>query len=265
MLAVLWHLAVVLWRFGASSSANARRVVAGSSLAVLGASLMLGLPSIPGEYLIVDDSIRGGPFRGPPGDASGERKVYLGVARSITSPSEQEREARALDKEAFTRCMKALAEPSSAGVSEVERMVQRLSRSVQFADAKDLAFASLMRVCQRHASEAIRDLGQYFRRAVKNAMNSLCGRTAREQLFPAEDVPVYEACRQASASEDAIAVRRAMARLSSEDQLVLRMRHIEGLNYGEVAERLFVPEATARQRGHRAEKRLKELLETSTR
>jgi len=48
--------------------------------------------------------------------------------------------------------------------------------------------------------------------------------------------------------------------LSSRDQLLISMKHIEGLSYQEMAERLKVKEGTIRTSLHRARKRLEKLI-----
>lgn len=140
-------------------------------------------------------------------------------------------------------------------------MIRSLSRSVQWADAQELAFASLFKVCQRHAADAIRDLSKYFRQAVKNAMKTLCKRVHREDIVAPDELPEFDACSRFTDSEEARTLRRAMVRLSVEDQLILRLYHFEGRRYAEVASHLHITEQAARQRGYRAEKRLKEIVD----
>ncbi|MBA3652585.1 MAG: sigma-70 family RNA polymerase sigma factor [Actinobacteria bacterium] len=54
------------------------------------------------------------------------------------------------------------------------------------------------------------------------------------------------------------ALHRAIARLSHDDQVVLALRDAERLDYCEIAQRLTINEATARQRHSRARKRLRD-------
>lgn len=53
------------------------------------------------------------------------------------------------------------------------------------------------------------------------------------------------------------ALRQAIARLSHEDQEILAVRSTERLAFGEIAQRLGITEDNARQRHHRALKRLR--------
>ncbi len=57
------------------------------------------------------------------------------------------------------------------------------------------------------------------------------------------------------------ALRRAIARLSRDDQLILALRSVEQLAFSEIAQRLGIEAATARQRHHRARNRLREQAE----
>ena len=54
------------------------------------------------------------------------------------------------------------------------------------------------------------------------------------------------------------ALRRAIARLGHEDRVIIALRDAERLDYKEIAQRLDINEATARQRHSRALKRLRE-------
>jgi len=54
------------------------------------------------------------------------------------------------------------------------------------------------------------------------------------------------------------ALRRVIARLSRDDQLILALRSVEQLAFSEIAQRLGIEEATARQRHHRARSRLRD-------
>ena len=53
------------------------------------------------------------------------------------------------------------------------------------------------------------------------------------------------------------ALRRAIARLGAEDRLILALRSSERIAFAEIAQRLDITEATARQRHHRALQRLR--------
>ena len=54
------------------------------------------------------------------------------------------------------------------------------------------------------------------------------------------------------------ALRRVIAQLSHDDQLILALRSVEQLTFSEISQRLGIEEATARQRHHRARTRLRD-------
>jgi RNA polymerase sigma-70 factor, ECF subfamily len=58
-------------------------------------------------------------------------------------------------------------------------------------------------------------------------------------------------------------VARALKRLSDSERLLIRLRYELGWSHPQIAARLDIPEATARVRLHRAQKRLRSLLDGS--
>jgi RNA polymerase sigma-70 factor, ECF subfamily len=56
-------------------------------------------------------------------------------------------------------------------------------------------------------------------------------------------------------------VRRALQVLTPQEQLLIALRYVHDWSHPEIAERLQIPEATARVRLHRARKRLKTMLD----
>jgi RNA polymerase sigma-70 factor (ECF subfamily) len=56
-------------------------------------------------------------------------------------------------------------------------------------------------------------------------------------------------------------VARALKRLSDSERLLLLLRYEQGWSHPQIAARLDIPEATARVRLHRAQKRLRALLD----
>ena len=59
-------------------------------------------------------------------------------------------------------------------------------------------------------------------------------------------------------------VARALERLSAGERLLILLRYEQGWSHPQIAERLDIPEATARVRLHRAQKRLRSLLDESS-
>lgn len=62
---------------------------------------------------------------------------------------------------------------------------------------------------------------------------------------------------------DRIHVGRALQKLSDHERLLIILRYTEGYSHPQIAQRLEIPEATARVRLHRAHKRLRSLLDES--
>ncbi len=60
----------------------------------------------------------------------------------------------------------------------------------------------------------------------------------------------------AEAVFDVWEVRRALAELPADEQLVVRLQHFEGLTHGQIAEQLKLPVGTVKSRSFRAHKRL---------
>jgi RNA polymerase sigma-70 factor (ECF subfamily) len=60
---------------------------------------------------------------------------------------------------------------------------------------------------------------------------------------------------------DRLDVVRALKELSAHERLLITLRYVEGCSHPQIAERLQIPEATARVRLHRAHKRLRILLD----
>jgi RNA polymerase sigma-70 factor (ECF subfamily) len=62
------------------------------------------------------------------------------------------------------------------------------------------------------------------------------------------------------APEDRVALERALLELSSEERELVTLKHLDGLSYEELAERLEIPKGTVMSRLYHARKRLREKL-----
>jgi RNA polymerase sigma-70 factor (ECF subfamily) len=60
--------------------------------------------------------------------------------------------------------------------------------------------------------------------------------------------------------EDRVALERALMELSSEERELVTLKHLDGLSYEELAERLEIPKGTVMSRLYHARKRLREKL-----
>jgi RNA polymerase sigma-70 factor (ECF subfamily) len=63
-----------------------------------------------------------------------------------------------------------------------------------------------------------------------------------------------------AATEETIALDLALRQLSPEDREIVTLRHLDGLSYQELAERLDIPPGTVMSRLFYARRRLRELL-----
>jgi RNA polymerase sigma-70 factor (ECF subfamily) len=102
----------------------------------------------------------------------------------------------------------------------------------------------------------------------RNEAFRLIGRQrAGAGLEPLEDGPELQDERALHESERAasrVDVGRALQELTPNERLLITLRYEEGCSHPQIAEKLEIPEATARVRLHRAHKRLKSLLEDGT-
>lgn len=71
-----------------------------------------------------------------------------------------------------------------------------------------------------------------------------------EILAPAPDM----------SGEDAVLLERGLLELSSEERELITLKHLDGLSYEELAERLEIPEGTVMSRLYHARKRLRQKL-----
>lgn len=60
--------------------------------------------------------------------------------------------------------------------------------------------------------------------------------------------------------EDRVALERALLELSSEERELVTLKHLDGMSYEELAERLEIPKGTVMSRLYHARKRLREKL-----
>ena len=63
-----------------------------------------------------------------------------------------------------------------------------------------------------------------------------------------------------SAAWEAWEVRSAVSKLPPDEQVVVRLAHLDGLTHAEIAHQLDVPLGTVKSRSHRAHRRLADRL-----
>ncbi|HET6866718.1 MAG TPA: RNA polymerase sigma factor [Solirubrobacteraceae bacterium] len=84
-----------------------------------------------------------------------------------------------------------------------------------------------------------------------------------EPLDAGSDVADEQALHEPDRTVIRLDVARALKRLSASERVLILLRYEQGLSHPQIAARLDIPEATARVRLHRAQKRLRFLLDES--
>ena len=84
------------------------------------------------------------------------------------------------------------------------------------------------------------------------------GRKKRE--MSSTDEPVMLELTTSNRPEETMSLEQALLELKDEDRELITLRHLDGLSYEELAERLDVPIGTIMSRLHNARKRLREKL-----
>lgn len=260
LLFLVFRVVWVLWRLSAKSDAAARRVIAGCAMVMLATIFLLGTPAIPGVRLEIDQSRRLEVWRGPPGDSRTEHKVYVKASVVVTSHEEEERTANAEDKTQFSRCMRALGESSDQRSSTIAEAVQKLASRLRIADAQDLVYATLLKVCIRQTKQAVLELKDYFWAALRNARSTFCRVSTRQVTMSPHELPEVEACPSFMQSADVSSLMRAMRHLPEKKQRVLYLQFYEGRSHREIGEILGIGEGAARQLSSRAIGDLREAL-----
>jgi len=89
-------------------------------------------------------------------------------------------------------------------------------------------------------------------------------RAAVEPLDARSDLADEQALHEPERTVVRLDVAHALRRLNDSERLVILLRYEQGFSHPQIARRLEIPEATARVRLHRAQKRLRSLLEESS-
>jgi RNA polymerase sigma-70 factor (ECF subfamily) len=101
----------------------------------------------------------------------------------------------------------------------------------------------------------------------RNEAFRLIGRQARaglEALDEDSEIEDEQALNESDRAASRIDVGRALGALTPGERLLITLRYEEGCSHPQIAEKLEIPESTARVRLHRAHKRLKLLLDDGT-
>ncbi|ACY13931.1 RNA polymerase sigma factor [Haliangium ochraceum] len=247
-----------LQRLGRRSSAAAQRVgVTSACLGLTGVMLVVAAAAAELEGETVREAPRELGLSLDLSDAAGKRRSYQRLSEADGSST------RALE-DGFGTCAESLSQRRQSKRPVLEQATEQLVRGgLPSADAQDLVMDTMIKVCEKHAESPRQDLAQYFWGALRNNVKKAWRRMGRERggygyddepLDPERELSAYE---KLALRSELQALRAAWAELASEDREVLRLRHIDGLRYAEVAARMGIGEASARQRAARARARLK--------
>jgi RNA polymerase sigma-70 factor (ECF subfamily) len=100
----------------------------------------------------------------------------------------------------------------------------------------------------------------WFYVVLRNRAYKLLSSRRRRQAEPIESV---ELLAREHSSEDCIALERALMALEPEERELILMKHLDGLSYDELAERLQIPPGTVMSRLYHARKHLSRQLTRS--
>jgi RNA polymerase sigma factor (sigma-70 family) len=158
----------------------------------------------------------------------------------------------------------------SAGVFLVSRFAPRILGYCSLI-ARDLAETDRELLCERAVEKAVDKIDRFdssrgsFPAWLRGILRNELREWRRERPFVAE---IQEGAVAAPSSEPAPdqedlpveeIVSDLVAKLAVTDQLIIRLRDLEGLPYGSIADALGVQEAACRQRHKRALSRLRDL------
>ncbi|HUO34066.1 MAG TPA: sigma-70 family RNA polymerase sigma factor [Candidatus Acidoferrum sp.] len=145
---------------------------------------------------------------------------------------------------------------------DVYRWVMRIVRDTGVAE--DLTVEAFWKIFQAHARfDPDRNFAAWARRIATNLALDQLRKRRRELPLLGEPKEQPAACREANPGERAEAKRwieQAMNELPPKLRVVATLALIEEVTYREIGEALGIPEATARVRGFRAVRMLREKL-----
>lgn len=262
LLVLMLHALKALWRAGVTSSMAAQRVgIAAACLGLASVTVGIALAVVELEPKTLDVAAAEFVSALDVDGVEGERQVYaamsLGLGSGLSSGGATSRVSPA-----FGECAETLSErrvDKGPVVDQATRIL--ISKGLGKADAEDVVMDTLLRVCLQHAKERRRDLISYYWQALSNNARSAWRRTRRDQVGWDDDRFGDDRTLPGDARLDWERNRKnlhaALARLSAADQLVLALRHVDGLSYAEMGARLGKREAAVRQQVKRARERLR--------
>lgn len=235
-----------LWRGAARTERWPRAVGVTFLVAGLAGGIVLLGPAPTGSHLGAIAERGQEPWLAAPGATAEMRDDYAVMVGHVGYSGRAEPDADS----AFQSCCVELAvSEDKRGRREIDDQVARVSKRMPASDAYDLVMDALVRVCLVHAEQPRSRLVPYFTKAVTRAMNRFCGRNARfpHDRFEQWTCPV--GYRYAGEGKD---LERALMTLDLVDRTIVRMRIVEGHDYGRIAREVRKSESNVRKRKQRA-------------
>jgi len=275
LLLVCLNGAAHMWRSSQKSLRSGRRVSAMSvGFGLVGFSLFGALLIAAGaDYTSFEDSEvssndgGGGIASLSLGGVNQDRDYLAELAESIERSGSESSGSTALTttREPFQQCAETLYQSrrsSSGSRTARSRPVVSIAitdlvrrHRLDHADAEDLAMATLVKVCLRHAREPVSDLSNYFWAALGNERRQRY-REQRRLVPPIDDWEVPDEGvslgERLIRDEDLRAARRALQRLDPKSKLIIEMRYLQERSHADIAASLSISEAAARKRLQRA-------------
>ncbi|MEK6302257.1 MAG: sigma-70 family RNA polymerase sigma factor [Acidobacteriota bacterium] len=123
-------------------------------------------------------------------------------------------------------------------------------------DARDAVQDALMDAFQAlNRFDLSRKFYPWFYVILRNRCYKLAGARTKRETESIEDTQILEPSTSAP-REELLLLERALLELDAEDREIITLKHLDGLSYEELAERLQIPEGTVMSRLFHARKRL---------
>ncbi len=158
---------------------------------------------------------------------------------------------RAGDKEAFRHVVERYQ------AEAIGHAIAILGNRADAMDAVQDAFIDTFQALDR--IDLTRRFYPWFYVILRNRCYKLAAGRKKRQMSTADELEIV-APTASVRPEDAMLLERAMLELPAEDRELITLRHLDGLSYQELAERLEVPQGTIMSRLYYARKKLRARL-----
>ena len=99
----------------------------------------------------------------------------------------------------------------------------------------------------------------WFYVILRNRCYKVFSRRSKGEMSNADEIEILAPAKNVQ-PEETMLLERALLELTAEDRELITLRHLDGLSYQELAERLHVPQGTIMSRLHHARKKLRNKL-----